>query len=729
MARAKQTFGVDSLDGMHPAYRDGGRFLLEFLDQKITGVFADAADRLFELAAEARSNVEQTRFFEGKREIERHKSLLSMQYVQRVDRNLCEFFDHRQRRPGPAPESMREDQMRILDDSDLAVTLAVDTIVDTAEIRLTRELYGLSVRLGSIFDSSAIPNDLSPLAPRALCEAFRDALLELDTEVETHQALFKSFEKNIIRSLGEIYGALNQIFIEAGVVPELRHEVRKKKQLEKEAREEAIESGEPSSNESPRDVVVDAAAALEKRLVRKVQSLLARRRSQLWPTTQGPAMSRRAVSEVLSTLQSELAAQGPQADLGTHAIKAQLMERAAREGGGLNSQDEDTVDMVGMMFDFVRADHQLPTPFQTALHRLHVPFLRAALKDPEAILGPQAPARRLLETLGELGLGWNSRSDRRGELISQVNEIVDRVVHDYWDDDTTLKSLVQDLQQFKTELDAVSQKRAERARQQLRGREQLQFARQNVAKLLQRRTREKNLPPLINDLLNRAWAHVMVLTVLRHGLQSEQWKRAVTVADELIWSVTFQRDENTVKRLRTRIPLLSKALSEGLKKVGYQDSEIQKLLINLKKLYVQMIRETGSDRIVIEADEQGLTIRGENIMEQAVLDETPVATSEAELSDFFDSVRQWHTGQWVMFHRDNGEPLRAKLSWISPITGRYLFVDQRGVKAAEKSLQELAEDLHGEALTPLDSDSLVSRAMQGLAQKINADLQASRTLH
>ncbi|NND44162.1 MAG: DUF1631 family protein, partial [Xanthomonadales bacterium] len=662
MARASQKFGVDEVREMHPAYRECSRFLLSFLDQKINGVFADAADRLFELASEARSNVEQNRFFEGKREIDRNREDLNLDFIGRVDQVLCEFFDHRQRRTDSHTPPAEEEPLRILDDRDLAVTLAVDNIVDTAEIRLTRELYGLSVRLGHVFDTSPIPNDLSPVSPRSLCEAFRETLLALDVEIEVHQALFKSFEKNIIRALDEIYGALNEIFIEAGVLPELRHEVRRRKQLEKDPAAE-IEPEQAQYPQQPGEVV-DAGAAIEQRLVRRVQSLLAQRRKQLWPAPSGPAMSAQAIGEVLSTLQSELASLGPQSDLDTHQIKAQLMERAAQDGtGALAPQVEDTVDLVGMMFDFVRDDRQLPVPFQSALHRLHVPFLRAALNDPNAILGPETPARRLLETLGELGKGWNSRSDRRGELIAQVNEVVERVVHEFWDDDDTLTELVAELENYKAELDHASQKRAELARQQLRGREQLRFARHNVAKLLQRRTRDKTLPPLINDLLNRAWAHVMVLESLRHGVNSPEWKQAVTIAEELIWSVTFERDERAVKRLRTRVPVLSRALSEGLKKVGYQDSEIRKLLINLQKLYVQTIRETGSDRIVIEADEQGVTIRGENIMEQAILDETPIASNEEELQEFFDSVRHWHTGQWVMFHREHAEPLRAKLSW------------------------------------------------------------------
>ncbi len=729
MGGVKRHYAVEALSGVHPAYRDCARFILEYLEQKIPGVFADTCDRLFEMASEARSDVEQGRYFEGKREIEQRKSRLILLYIERVDTTLKEFFSHRRKTNSEESfAAFKEDELRILDDRDLTVTLAIDSIVETADIRFTRELYGLGVRIGSVFETSPIPNDLNPLAPRALCECFRDSLIGMESEVEIHQALFKSFEKNVVRNLDEIYGALNQILIEAGVVPDLKALRRR----EAPRRPKPLPDSPENDTRDQQDVVIDAAAAIERRLMAQVRQLISKNRNQGWAASSGePAISTNTVMEVLSSLQTELAAGGVDSDVGAASIKSQLMDVASRQGAGsLGSGDENTVDMVGMMFDFVRADRQLPAPFQQALHRLQVPFLRAALKNPEAVLAPKAPARELLEVLGKMGMGWTMNSDRKGETLGTVNAAVEKVINEFWDDPQVLEKLRDDLTEFYERQQQMAEKRAERVRQQVKGKEQLQFARQNVARLLQRRVRNKPVPPLVTSLLQRAWAHVMVLTVLRHGMQSEQWRRVVATADELIWSVTFDKSDQSVKRLRTRIPVLAKALRSGLKQVGYQDAEIQKVLINLKKLYVSMIRESGSDRIFIEADEHGLTIRGEDIVEQAVLDETPVANTEAELTGFFDTVRGWNTGQWVIFHRDEEEPMRAKLSWISPITGHYLFVDQRGVKAAEKSLQELAEDLLSERMEAMDEGSLVSRAMHSIASNLgNSHRAAGASMH
>jgi hypothetical protein len=48
-------------------------------------------------------------------------------------------------------------------------------------------------------------------------------------------------------------------------------------------------------------------------------------------------------------------------------------------------------------------------------------------------------------------------------------------------------------------------------------------------------------------------------------------------------------------------------------------------------------------------------------------------------------------GTWFEFIEDSKAPLRAKLSWRSTITEKFMFVDQMGVKAAVISMRELAD--------------------------------------
>ena len=56
----------------------------------------------------------------------------------------------------------------------------------------------------------------------------------------------------------------------------------------------------------------------------------------------------------------------------------------------------------------------------------------------------------------------------------------------------------------------------------------------------------------------------------------------------------------------------------------------------------------------------------------------------------WQQVQALQPGTWLEFCLTEDNLTRAKLSWISPMSGRYLFVNRRGLKVADYSPQELA---------------------------------------
>jgi hypothetical protein len=62
---------------------------------------------------------------------------------------------------------------------------------------------------------------------------------------------------------------------------------------------------------------------------------------------------------------------------------------------------------------------------------------------------------------------------------------------------------------------------------------------------------------------------------------------------------------------------------------------------------------------------------------------------------------------------------RAKLSWISPMTGRYLFVNRRGLKVADYAPEELAILLADGNATVLAANALFDRAMSSIVTRLS----------
>jgi hypothetical protein len=68
----------------------------------------------------------------------------------------------------------------------------------------------------------------------------------------------------------------------------------------------------------------------------------------------------------------------------------------------------------------------------------------------------------------------------------------------------------------------------------------------------------------------------------------------------------------------------------------------------------------------------------------------------------------------VELRQPGGEVLRCKLSTIIDPGGRYVFVNRRGMKVAERSRRGLAVELKRQTLTILEESQVFDRALQAV---------------
>jgi hypothetical protein len=71
-------------------------------------------------------------------------------------------------------------------------------------------------------------------------------------------------------------------------------------------------------------------------------------------------------------------------------------------------------------------------------------------------------------------------------------------------------------------------------------------------------------------------------------------------------------------------------------------------------------------------------------------------------------------GAWVEFRDSEDNRTQAKLSYISPLKGTYLFINRQGRKVAEYSLYQLAREFRCGNAQVMDGVPLFDRAMSSL---------------
>ena len=102
-----------------------------------------------------------------------------------------------------------------------------------------------------------------------------------------------------------------------------------------------------------------------------------------------------------------------------------------------------------------------------------------------------------------------------------------------------------------------------------------------------------------------------------------------------------------------------------------------------------------------------------NVDDQEETVEVPLDSPE------WHQVQALQPGTWLEFCFADEAMTRAKLSWISPMSGRYLFVNRRGLKVADYPPQELAVLLAGGQARVLAANALFDRAMSAIVGKLS----------
>ncbi|WP_413623875.1 DUF1631 domain-containing protein [Luteibacter sp. Lutesp34] len=703
-----------------------------------SNMFENIDDALFDLAEKAENNAAQTQFFDGMREVRKKRAIVERTFLGQVARDLADFSSGRTRAPdtdaGARP--LANIELSLVGENELEESLAITSMIGKNEQRLARALFAVNQRLSVICGGTRMDDASNPVGPASLAAAFRQAMRELMVEVRVKLIIYKLFDRYVLAGIDELYDDINNELAAAGVLPQLRHEIPTRRS-DAPAPIGPVSAAAPAQAAAP---VTDAAAA---EFMQSLHALFSARRSDGGAgapgatLATGPLPSPTELLGALTLLQSQIAVLPNQAaQLATQADVtrdvAQLKEQLLAQIGQLRGQqtahvsgmDEDTIDLVGMLFEFILEDHNLPTEMQVMLARLQIPYLKVALLDRRMFAHKTHPARQLLDALADAAKGWSAEADRDGRLFDKVKSIVERLLHDFDDDVGIFTKLAAELQDF---LD-VSRKRAELAEQRVaestRGREKLEQARRRAAQEIVGRIGGAALPPLVYGVLTRAWANYIVLTLLRQGEESPEFRESLRFIDDFIASARPVHDLNGRRDLRAMLPSIERTLRRGLAAVAFQEADTEQLLGQLHAFYRQQLGEaapeTASGTIVSSVMPLPEAIQA---IEEPLAAPEPDEEVEALADEAFDErylaqARELKVGQWLEFTAPDGTTDRAKLSWISPISGRYLFVNRRGLKVADHSLAGLAQAFASGTARVLDSTLLFDRAMDAIVEKL-----------
>lgn len=740
--------------GIQPRFSDlvqaCRKLVMNRLAEHLSGVFGQVDDTLFECAEKAENNKVQTLFFDNMREIRRQRPQIERSYHQAIANNFSAFLDGKLQDQTPA--EVDPEQLALVQNEDYEETLQVTNMVSRVKARCTQPLFALEQRLALLNNGQKLGEDSNPFGPQAIAQAFRDALAPCPFPLQIKTILYMLFDRHVMQSLDSLYAALNQRLIDAGVLPNLKYSAQINQSVNRPDAPQAEAPtpqqqapGRPGATSAPAEPALfdldlsapppsDPAALFsglssllgEHRQshpdapllggTRSIISFSPREASRTYSASELLAalnrMQQQSAHELAQRLHQPQAVEGLKADL-----QQQLESHSSLPGDSkVSDQEADVIDLVGMLFDFILDDENLPDACKTALSHLHTPYLKIALQDKALFTQHHHPARRLLNTMAQAGVLYGNEGDERG-LLAKMQWVVERVIHGFSGDLGLFDSLIEEFNEYVETLRHKVELRERRAVEAAKGRDRLLGAREQALEVIQHCVGQRDLPTIIRNFLELTWADVLVFVLLRHGEQSTEWKRSCEVAEQLAWSGTPLGEVEVLQLQEQRVPMLSD-LRKGLELLGgYHEDGIRRLLQDLvacqHAVQAKQPQLAAQLRPTLPESPLGAMLGEDADLARQAPSRSKLSARAQALAKELASVE---FGTWFEFVED-GKSRVLKLSWFSPTTHNYMFVDHSGQRVAIKPLTLLASEMEkglARIVTPERATPLVDRALTAI---------------
>lgn len=738
----------------------------KLLNQRLQGLFNGADDALFEMADRSRSDADQNMYFDAMRELRLQRRHIVEDYGRRFYKGFDDLFDGHIN--GDNDDDLDAEDMSLLRNDELEVSVAVSGIVSKVLENHSNAVLCLTRRIDTLCKVTAVTDDANPMGPAALGSAFAEVTGTLEAPIKVRLILLKLFERYVMEQLEPIYVESNRLLAEAGVLPDLKRVLKDERSGRPNSPSSAptnnpsrLEPGASSTGPTAADQGFDL-----------LQGLLAQARSGNGPgggagsgmfvggvgiggggpggsgmsgggtgiggvggpggngagghggVMSGPAtlISTDQLMGMLNTAQYD-AGSAP-IDLDTPPALLDLREFVLTQAPSVTGEDhnkiedteDDVVNLVGMLFDYILNDRNLAIPMKALIGRLQIPVLKIAIIDKTFFDKTSHPARLLLNELSSAGIGWsNSAELKRDALYDKIESIVLRVLNGFGDDMALISELVAELREFVQTDQKRNSKVEARVRESETGRARTKQAKVTVQRLINQKACGLRLPSNIGQFLSDSFSRVLVLLCVRHGQDSSEWREALNVMDDLLWSAQALETTEDLENRDALIETLVPSLATHLELINLSEDDRQSLLEDIRRTLVEIAdhdRAFLADEIEEPVDATFAEV--DEIILTSVDDlEEPVPEVEPE-PKYLEQIQQLTEGTWVELTGEDGKPLRCKLATIVLPDQRYVFVNRRGMKVAERTRMGLACDLKAERLSVLDESEVFDRALQAV---------------
>lgn len=738
----------------------------DMLRSRLDALCTEADDKFFDLSQNAPAD-EQSLYFDAMKELRLQRAAI-------IDAVLAGFEADFVVVAAVEPAAAKGkglgimlDSLSLLGDDELDVSVAFQSMVGRGRDLVGNELEHLRQRFDKVLGKTLEAERL-PLHPERVCEHFRTATEKLAIPLKAKLILFKFFERTLIDALPEIIAQANDVLAKAGILPEIKSAkpravpspdtgrgrgrggdgaAKKKKLVRSDDEEEdgaggdaigaamsellafarqtmagrggggfggggfagsAMAGGEDVGGAGLPMIALSDVPAGQLPVMHGGQMMVGGSvvRSDVPVQVIAPV----ELTELLTRLQQlqPVAAPPLPGQLIDHVdpvdVKgglSELIQAGETQPRALNGADDDVISLVSMLFDFILDDHDLPSEMKALIGRLQIPLLKVALLDKEFFGDEAHPARQLVNSLAKAGIGWTRDSD--DGLYAKIEEVVFAVLSEFIDDIGLFERLGDSFADFVAERDKRMAMIEARVRDREEGRAKTDTAQRDVRQAIAARLAGRALPAEAIAIVQDAWQRVLYMTAVRDGQDSDAWKQRLKVLEVLVWCSQRQTTEDGQRKQRELVPRLLVSLRNGFVAEGLDLNRGETMLAALQGVLQQLLAGEQAPAVV--------RVEPEPEPAAAPLPKTGVDPRWLDMADHLAP------GAWIEFVEPDFK-MRGKIAARIRTQNKYIFVNGRGVKIAEKTVEQLAADFEAGVARLVSDAALFDRALEDMIGRL-----------
>jgi hypothetical protein len=600
---------------MH-SLRDKARQQLQGL---LRDLFDKVDDAMFELADKANNNHDQNLYFDSMREVRLRRRAMEAEFFRSIDIRFAQLLDHNAYREETqtGTKEFSLDDLSLVKNDDLEEMVAIEGMVNKANEQFAEPIQHLTLRIDHLVPIKVYQKN-NPLGVDVICNAFNDASKSLNIDVKAKLVLFKLFDNMVMTKLGGLFQSLNQLLIESNILPSLKQAPRAKRPESPAAHEHygsglsAALNSENSNQQHGSNIgngQVGTGGSYDEQtnqVLHTLRDLLGSRGGVARDTgvhITGEEIASQDLVKILSLAQHQntftqasVASSGAPINI-RELLQHLLTNNEQQKTHAINQVDDDVINLVSMMFDFILDDRNLASPMKALIGRLQIPMVKVAIADKTFFSKGGHPARRLLNEMAMAALGWQESSDanqsgeqRKDSLFSKMESTVQTILSDFDTDMSIFNNLLTDFRSFLEKDKRRASILEQRTIDAEDGKAKSERARLQVDSVLNRLTSGHDLPAPAQKLLRDAWGNVLFIISLKQGVESAEWQAGIRTAQQLVWSLTAPMSKENRQGLLKLVPQLLQKLREGLEDISYSPFETTQLFKQLETLHLARLR-------------------------------------------------------------------------------------------------------------------------------------------